>query len=149
MTKKNKSNARTSCFECGSRDDLHVHHVVPRSLGGKRTVPLCQDCHWAVHSRGSGPSIRKLTKQALEQKKARGEWVGRPPFGYRLSGTELVPGDDFHHVERVVELRNSGFKLREIVERMKVMVSGEAWSKTKVARILNREGLTKSRRLKR
>jgi len=149
MTKKNKSNARTSCFECGSRDDLHDHHVVPRSLGGKRTVSLCQDCHWAVHSKGSGPSIRKLTKQALAQKQARGEWVGGAPFGYKVENGKLAKGDKWFMASTVVDYRNSGWKLREIVERMETMFPGEKWSITKVSRILSREGVTKSRRLKR
>jgi 5-methylcytosine-specific restriction endonuclease McrA len=28
----------------------HQHHVVPRSLGGVATVPLCHDCHGKAHS---------------------------------------------------------------------------------------------------
>lgn len=36
------------CFDCGQ--PAHVeHHVVPRSKGGKKTVPLCNYCHSLVH----------------------------------------------------------------------------------------------------
>lgn len=39
------------CVECG-----HVakerHHIIPKSLGGKVTVPLCSKCHSKVHGLG-------------------------------------------------------------------------------------------------
>jgi hypothetical protein len=37
------------CFECGSPAECD-HHVVPRSMGGTKTVPLCESCHSKVHS---------------------------------------------------------------------------------------------------
>lgn len=37
-----------NCFEC-DRPAQHHHHVVPRSKGGKRTLPLCRDCHALAH----------------------------------------------------------------------------------------------------
>ena len=37
-----------TCFECGKKADIE-HHVIPRSLGGKKTVPLCNQCHSLVH----------------------------------------------------------------------------------------------------
>ncbi len=37
-----------TCFECGN--PAHVqHHVVPKSKGGRKTVPLCDSCHSIVH----------------------------------------------------------------------------------------------------
>lgn len=37
----------SQCFNCGSTAELHDHHVVPRSLGGVATVPLCHDCRFS------------------------------------------------------------------------------------------------------
>lgn len=34
----------TKCFECNN-SIVELHHVVPKSLGGKKTVPLCESCH--------------------------------------------------------------------------------------------------------
>ena len=54
------------CFECGVQAD-HAHHVVPRSLGGTKTVNLCAPCHSKVHS----PHLLKtsaLTKKAMAEK---------------------------------------------------------------------------------
>jgi hypothetical protein len=36
------------CFECG-HPAAQAHHVVPQSLGGTKTVPLCEKCHNLVH----------------------------------------------------------------------------------------------------
>jgi 5-methylcytosine-specific restriction endonuclease McrA len=36
------------CFECGN-SATENHHVIPKSLGGTKTVPLCSSCHMKVH----------------------------------------------------------------------------------------------------
>ena len=38
-----------ACWECGKNEEVHYHHVVPRSLGGTRALPLCLECHGKVH----------------------------------------------------------------------------------------------------
>jgi len=38
------------CFECGA-PAVEDHHVIPRSRGGTKTVPLCAACHNLVHDR--------------------------------------------------------------------------------------------------
>jgi hypothetical protein len=37
-----------TCFECED-EATEEHHVVPKSLGGTKTVPLCSKCHAKVH----------------------------------------------------------------------------------------------------
>ena len=72
------------CFECEKTEDqieIHDHHVVPRSMGGVKTIPLCYVCHAIVHDR-SAVSIKELTKAALQNKKSRGYRVGTLPFGF-------------------------------------------------------------------
>jgi hypothetical protein len=73
------------CFECGSPSE-HGHHVVPRSLGGTRTVPLCLGCHG--NARGRSKAFRntaELTKAALAAKRTRGERAGTVPWGWQLA----------------------------------------------------------------
>lgn len=65
------------CFECGA-PATERHHVVPHSLGGTKTVPLCGICHAKIHDVDGNRRTRiaELTKAALDAKKARGEtWV--------------------------------------------------------------------------
>lgn len=42
-----------SCINCGSKENIEFHHVVPIALGGTNTVrnvvPLCHVCHLAAH----------------------------------------------------------------------------------------------------
>lgn len=46
------------CFECGQPADVR-HHVVPLSLGGSKTVPLCIGCHKKAHG---GHNFIQLSK---------------------------------------------------------------------------------------
>ena len=65
------------CFECGA-PATERHHVVPASLGGTKTIPLCGICHAKIHDVDGKRRTRiaELTKAALDAKKARGEtWV--------------------------------------------------------------------------
>jgi len=41
------------CFECGHDNPINIemHHVVPQSLNGTKTIPLCVKCHGLVHDR--------------------------------------------------------------------------------------------------
>ena len=63
------------CFECGLTTKLHKHHVVPRSLGGKKTVWLCEEHHGLVHDR-KFLNHSVLTKQGLSRAKANGVVLG-------------------------------------------------------------------------
>ena len=66
-----------SCFECDSIYDLHEHHVIPRSLGGKRTIKICAICHGKIHNLDF-TNHGNLIKIALKKRKKRGEPLGRP-----------------------------------------------------------------------
>jgi hypothetical protein len=61
------------CFECGGVAN-HDHHVVPKSLGGTKTIPLCVECHSKVHGRALTHS--SLVKAGIERAKAEGRPVG-------------------------------------------------------------------------
>jgi hypothetical protein len=66
------------CFECGSSDDIHYHHVVPETKGGTKTIPLCIVCHGKVHNRDF-MKIKELQKIGIEKAKANGKYLGRRP----------------------------------------------------------------------
>lgn len=64
------------CFECGSIEKIQNHHVVPKILGGTKTIPLCTSCHSKVHSK----DLTKFSRLArIGRKKAmdRGVKMGR------------------------------------------------------------------------
>lgn len=63
------------CFECGEpKDDMH--HVIPKSKGGKKTIPLCSKCHGLVHDRNF-VRHRKLMLEGIERAKQEGKYKGR------------------------------------------------------------------------
>lgn len=62
--------------------------------------------------------IRARIKAALAVKRARGERVGAPPYGYRAEGKSLVPdADEMATRERLRQLRASGLTVRGVLAR--------------------------------
>lgn len=64
------------CFECGDIGECHQHHVVPKSVGGARTVLLCLRCHALVHDKHQF-STRALTMAGMKAARNRGVRFGR------------------------------------------------------------------------
>ena len=78
---------KLTCWECGKAEgdmgstaelEIQYHHPVPKTRGGKRTIPLCNECHAKAHHRKGNMSISRLTREALARKKAAGEKLGNP-----------------------------------------------------------------------
>ena len=130
------------CFECGSPFELEDHHVVPKSLGGTKTVVLCSVCHGKVHGIRRMVSAKTLTKRALQNKKRRGERVsGLAPRGCRFEGGRVVADDVERRVLTDVEaLRRSGWTLDaiagELNRRGVVTRSGGSHTTSSVWRIV-------------
>src|SRR4051812_39798680 len=64
-----------SCFECGQPAECQ-HHVVPKCLGGTKTVPLCLVCHGKVHERDF-VRHRRLQLTGIQKAKENGIYLGR------------------------------------------------------------------------
>ena len=97
-----------NCFECGLEDEIHMHHVVPKSLGGTKTVPLCSSCHAKVHS-SHLLKTAKLTKAALDEKRLKNERISRhSPYGYKFSGDLIIEDEqEQYNLTRMLELWDS------------------------------------------
>jgi hypothetical protein len=69
-----------NCFECGSDYGVEDHHIIPRSLGGTKTIPLCGLCHMKAHGIKSKRrnNLSSLIKNGLQKRKEKGLNVGRP-----------------------------------------------------------------------
>ena len=131
------------CFECDAPAE-HNHHVVPRSLGGTRTIPLCERCHGLVHDKRF-TKISTLTKNALAIKKAKKQRIGAIPYGWKLKA------DGVHLEECEVEqaviarchaLRAEGWSLAAIgaeLERLELPTrTGGKWHAMQVKRYAGR-----------
>lgn len=109
-----------SCFECGSRKQLTNHHVVPRILGGKNTVPLCSSCHGKVHDRKK-ISHSALTKAALAQMRKNGKRISRTPYGYDLGpdGKTLIKNRKEKGIIRdILVMRAQGMSFPKIAKEL-------------------------------
>lgn len=131
------------CFECGAPATCE-HHVIPRSRGGTKTVPLCGGCHGLAHglSRETWSDHGALTSAAMAKRRAAGFHTGgQPPYGYRADAEgRLAPDPD--EMETILEaqrLRQSGLSLRQIAKAL--MDSGrpprpkQTWSAKSVSRL--------------
>lgn len=95
------------CFDCGSPAD-HAHHVVPRSLGGTKTVPLCNPCHRLVHGGGIPLRHRDLVRAGQRKAAAEGRRPGRPKTVGGKVGARPRPDAE------ILELANRGRLARGI-----------------------------------
>lgn len=70
-------NNHDECWECGLKGDLHSHHVVPKSRGGTKTIPLCIACHSLAHHKKKNMASSTLIRESIRRKIANGEpWGG-------------------------------------------------------------------------
>lgn len=109
------------CFECGKTAD-HMHHVIPRSRGGTKTLPLCTKCHATVHN-VRAVSNSTLIKIGIEKARAAGKKPGRPT----VISSEIK--------ERVLRLRANGMSIRTIADNIGI-------SKSSILRILTHLTIT-------
>ncbi len=85
--------------------------------------------------------IQSRTKSALATKKAKGECVGRVPFGHRLAmdGIRLEPCPHEQYIlVQIGELKEQGLPIRDMamtLNERKVFNRGGAWTKSSIHRI--------------
>jgi hypothetical protein len=134
------------CFECDSTESIHQHHVVPRSLGGERTIPLCGVCHSLVHS----PNLIKtsvLTKSALNKRKSKGLSYGPTPYGYKTKN-KVLEADTAEQsvINDIVAKRKAGQTLRKIAsdlnEKNIKPKKGKQWYASSVSYLIKRVTVT-------
>ena len=70
-----------NCINCGSNENIHLHHVVPLALGGNdvssNKVPLCGKCHALVHGfKDRGVHWKELQRIGIEKAKQEGKFKG-------------------------------------------------------------------------
>lgn len=108
---------RSPCFDCGA-PSVHDHHVVPRSLGGTATVPLCGQCHGKAHGGVVGfRDTKQLTIQKLADIRASGKRTGNVRYGYSaLPDGTLVPNEsEMKTIAFVKHLRGEGVSISRIM----------------------------------
>ena len=58
------------CYICGKETNLHVHYIIPRSLGGphipENLITLCSGCHKNIESGDVEKAVTKCVKRTLD-----------------------------------------------------------------------------------
>jgi hypothetical protein len=143
----------THCVACNNTENLHNHHLTPRSRGGdnKETnlITLCGGCHGKVHGKdGMWLNHKAQTKKGLQDTKARGVTLGNPVnldkarlkanAANRANATEFAD----HVLPTVLQFRGKGDTLPTIAGKLNSMGvktrRGGSWYASTVANILKR-----------
>jgi Zn ribbon nucleic-acid-binding protein len=118
MWREDKTVVKDLCFECGSNQDIHYHHVVPESKGGTMTLPLCILCHGKVHNRDF-LKIKELQRIGIERAKERGVYSGRR----KGAKSDMDVWAKKPKISKAIEYLNQGYKAREISKIVNIHVN--------------------------
>lgn len=102
--------ANGTCFECNKVAEVFNHHIIPESLGGTKTVPLCACCHGKIHDI-KFLTTSELTKRGLARAKERGIKLGKP---------SKIPEEV---IKRICNLRRQKQTIRAIALECKITPS--------------------------
>jgi len=110
-----------SCFECGSKENIHHHHVVPQVKGGTKTIPLCMECHGKVH----GDHMLKIQKLAWigRQKKVKENLEKGLPSGLGRPHNTSETIEQFLNKPISVEIKRmvlEGYRVKDITQSLSV-----------------------------
>ena len=103
------------CFECDSTNNVHQHHIVPKSMGGTKTIPLCGYCHGLVHGKNFGMEWKRLQMEGIRKRKELGLYKGRGLGSSESIGKFMNKPKN----QQIMELLNMGLSYIEIQNKFK------------------------------
>lgn len=104
------------CFECESVFLIHEHHVIPKVLGGIKTIPLCSQCHSKIHNKNIY-KMSHLSKIGMAKAKKNGIIFGRK------KGSKISPEFFLKKHKDVVDLLLKQYSIRNISKMTKKGIS--------------------------
>lgn len=136
------------CFECNNTNNIVHHHVVPQSLGGLNTIPLCQLCHDKVHhiNKPRNISLSNLTKLGLQKRKQQGFKLGNPNLKEARQNSVKVRkcnANAFKMRIRPIALRmvSEGSNAAEVATKLNQLgiktIRNAQWKSTNISYLLN------------
>lgn len=91
------------CGNCGTKEGLQIHHIVPVTLGGSNNrgniCTMCNICHGLMHD----ITMMNLQEKSIFKKERMTR--GRKPFGYRRWKSKLYRAHGYKIVRSIIELR--------------------------------------------
>jgi hypothetical protein len=81
------------CYECGAPKE-EMHHIIPRSKGGKKTIPLCIDCHGKAHDISNRRLFLDAAKEGRKKFVENGGKLGRKTGSIKDNDKMFLEHDD-------------------------------------------------------
>jgi hypothetical protein len=142
-----QSDQNKRCFEC-DQPATYQHHVVPESLGGTKTVPLCGHCHPKAHGENGYWSSSELAKKRLLRMRAARQWTGgHIPYGYKLTSDRRLTWipEEWQVLKTILVWQLLGLSFGKICTQLNEMgtptKTGSApWTRCTVKQIVRRRG---------
>ena len=78
------------CALCGrAKLSMNKHHLIPRSKGGRETVPICLTCHKQIHTLFDNQTLERdlnsiETLRAHPRMQAYLKWIHKRPGWFRV-----------------------------------------------------------------
>lgn len=119
-----------NCGNCGNKEDLTIHHIIPLSLGGNNVignmVRLCSACHGIVHGK-KAVHHKRLQAEGIAISKVKGKYRGKK--------TKLVEGGEEEvRAKAIIQAYLAGTSIADIRKTYKVGTGT-------LYRLLEREGI--------
>ena len=124
------------CVACGTRENLHHHHLIPRSRGGNdiesNLITVCQHHHSLIHNFTWRGNLSDLIKAGLQRAKKK---------GVRVHGTKEEM-DKLHEIKRKEYLKFCLSLLPYIVPGITRKEQADIFEEKKFKRFRNYRGMT-------
>jgi len=127
----------TKCWECEAEtDNIHHHHVVPKSRGGTKTVPLCISCHAKAHHRNKNMASGRLTSDIIKKRLESGGRWGRAFLGFKVENSKMVPTKLAYIIKEAASMSEAGISQKDIASYLATHAPDVVWSQPKISRVL-------------
>lgn len=134
------------CGNCGSTEELDIHHIVPISLGGTNRITnlvrLCTSCHAKAH--GGLPVVEASRKARVNRAKLGKTVAGKAPIGYKYINDEFKINEEEANVVRFIyrmrfKYGYSTLNIAKILNHMAIPTKGGAkkWTHPTIRRIID------------
>lgn len=118
------------CFECGKPSE-EMHHVIPKSKGGKKTIPLCIECHGKAHDISNRRLFLDKAKEARKRYVLNGGKLGRK-VGSKETNDDLL----IKHTDIVFNLLQGN-----TIRKTMLMTGKSSGTVQKIKKIINNNKL--------
>jgi hypothetical protein len=137
------------CVACAKAENLHQHHLVPKSLGGsddeRNLITLCGECHAKIHGNRSKWNTSELTKAALKKKREKGGVLGNIKTLTNENREKAIrtikknaEARNLKNKDVIIELHKSGYSCYAIAKKLtNDCIDGKTWQANQVKRILD------------